>query len=1432
MKHLYVQTPRTIGAAVLTLAMLFVASSAYSQNGWVTIGTGTSTNDQWSYPAPYGNYYWGAKHQILIRASELTAEGAVAGNITQVGFYVETPSGTALQGLTINMGHTLVNDLTTIFETGLTTVYTTTSFTDVNGWNDHTLTTPFTWNGTMNIVVEVCFNNTSWTSNSQMRYSNAGFNACSYYYADQAGVCAQLFAAMVENKRPNIRLYAPLCSSAPTAEFSATPQNTCVGGTVNFTDESLCLPTSWSWTFPGGTPSTSNAPNPTVTYGTAGTYDVTLIATNSSGSDTITKTNFISVNSLCPINIGTSTTYNDQYTYPAPYGNWYWGARHQMLIKASEILAAGGTAGLLNSVAFNVAQVQGTPLQGFTMKIAFTSLTTLTSTFETTGFTTVYGPATYTETAGWNVHTFSSPVFWNGSDNIIVEVCFNNTSYTLNASTYYSNAGFNACTYVFQDASGVCGLTSGIVTSSRPNMQLDIVPCSGPPLVNFSGAPIPVCAGDTVSFTDLSGCTPTSWSWTFPGGTPGTSTAQNPSIIYNTPGTYDVTLTASNGSGSDSLTKTAYITVTGAPVADFTSNVTITCPGGGAVNFTDLSTNCPTSWSWSFPGGTPSTSTSQNPSVSYGTAGTYDVTLIATNSTGSDTLTMPGYISVQATCPLVIGTGTTTNDQWSYPAPYGNWYWGAKHQILVKASEITAAGGSAGMLNSVGFQVQMPQGVPLTGFYIKVDTTSLTSLTTTFEPITGGSSYGPSTYTETSGWNDHFLSAPLYWDGSKNILIEVCFNNSSYTYNAVHYLSDAGFSAVNYYFQDASGVCSVPTGWTTTNWRPNLRMYLNPCSGAPQADFIADSMLSCTGGTVQFTDESTCLPTSWLWTFPGGTPGTSTSQNPSVTYSSNGTYDVTLIATNANGSDTIVKPGFIVVSGAPIPGFVAMPTMTTVGATIDFADLSTCGPTSWTWSFPGGTPSTSTAQNPTDITYSAVGTYDVTLIVTNSNGSRILTKPDYITITDNMVVDSMWSIVDLVNMLLGPGVTASNITSNCHPNARGYFAGGGTGLADGLIMSSGDIANAPGPNSSCCTTDNLMWPGDAFLTTWSGFTTFDACVIEFDVDFICDSLSMTYVFGTEEYNDYVGSSYNDIFGFFVSGGGFPLPTNFAWVPGTVATPITVNTVNNGPAPSGTAPTGPCVNCGYHVNNDPATNNSIEFDGYTTVLKSGTLVVPGVTYHLKLAISDASDPLWNAMVLIKKGSIETVEALGCQVILDVDLVSIGGTPYIDFNKIEWTTANEHNIARYDVQRSYDATNWETIGSVPALGNAVSADYVFDDYTFTKSLSYYRLEMFDAEGYNQYSPVVAVRNTDAILLELISIGSDKDGGLVDVTFSSSTSGPVQVTLSNLIGQVIVSETVVAVAGANKVTLSVPDRLDMGVYLLGLDMNDTHVGSKFIH
>jgi len=171
---------------------------------------------------------------------------------------------------------------------------------------------------------------------------------------------------------------------------------------------------------------------------------------------------------------------------------------------------------------------------------------------------------------------------------------------------------------------------------------------------DFSSSVTPSCAPLAVNFNDLS--TPpsgvTSWSWNFGDGN--TATTQNPTHIYAAPGSYSVTLTIASAVCNDSETKNGYIIVPGVPVAAFVGS-----PVSGAsplvVKFTDQSTGSPTAWSWNFGDG--STSTVQNPSHQYATAGTYTVVLTVTNACGSDDETKVNYVTVSNCVPGNVALG-------------------------------------------------------------------------------------------------------------------------------------------------------------------------------------------------------------------------------------------------------------------------------------------------------------------------------------------------------------------------------------------------------------------------------------------------------------------------------------------------------------------------------------------------------------------------------------------------------------------------------------------------------------------------------------------------------------------------------------------------------------------------------------------------------
>lgn len=236
--------------------------------------------------------------------------------------------------------------------------------------------------------------------------------------------------------------------------------------------------------------------------------------------------------------------------------------------------------------------------------------------------------------------------------------------------------------------------------------------CVYPPVADFSATETTITVGESVSFTDLSSNDPTNWSWIFVGGTPSSSAIQNPVVTYNTVGVFDVQLMVTNAAGNNTMLKSAYITVLAInpPIADFVADLTV-ITAGSTVSFTDMSTNNPFSWAWTFAGGSPVSSTMQNPVVTYNTPGIYDVQLTATNAGGSHTVIKPGYITV--TDPFA-GTLMIT-------------------EIMQNPAAVTDAAGE-------WFEVYNPTASPINmnGWKIKDDGTDIHTITGTLVVPAGG----------------------------------------------------------------------------------------------------------------------------------------------------------------------------------------------------------------------------------------------------------------------------------------------------------------------------------------------------------------------------------------------------------------------------------------------------------------------------------------------------------------------------------------------------------------------------------------------------------------------------------------------------------------------------------------------------------------------
>jgi hypothetical protein len=246
-------------------------------------------------------------------------------------------------------------------------------------------------------------------------------------------------------------------------------------------------------------------------------------------------------------------------------------------------------------------------------------------------------------------------------------------------------------------------------------------------------------------------------------------------------------------------------------------------------------------------------------------------------------------------------------------------------------------------------------------------------------------------------------------------------------------------------------------------------------------------------------------------------------------------------------------------------------------------------------------------------------------------GSKDPTSPTALTTED---LTGALTPSDLANSLVGTGISISNVTYTGADEAAGTFSGGTgiIGFESGIMLSSGDIINVVGPNVQDGIGTNNGTSGDTDLTDLSGFPTNDAAVLEFDFVPDGDAVTFSYVFASDEYNEYVHSSYNDVFAFFING------VNCATINGD---PVSVNTINNG----NPYDTDPREHPEYFINNDLDDGGGAidtEMDGLTVVLACDSAVTANETNHIKLAIADASDYILDSNVFLQAGSFEVPE----------------------------------------------------------------------------------------------------------------------------------------------------------------------------------------------
>ena len=363
-------------------------------------------------------------------------------------------------------------------------------------------------------------------------------------------------------------------SAVPEADFTADPTSTCgLGDTVTLTDNSSGLPASWLWqitpaayNFVGS--STDTAQNPQVVFTATGSYTVTLTATNAYGSDDTTQYQLINVGGATLPFVEDFETGYLGWEIINPDGGITW---------ESSAVSGSSPGSTAMKVAHYSYSTTGAIDELVSPPLDFTNDTLVSMSFE---YASAYYSTAYNDSLKIYVSsdcgtTWSNVASYDGTESTFSTAGQTTSSFTpIDSTTWCHGNSTVACPTIDLDAySGMAGIRVKFVTINGygNNLYLDNINITGQaqvaPVASFQGDSA-ACTGQVLNFFDFSTPAPANRMWYFQGGTPPNSTSPSPAVTYASPGNYDVKLVVSNAAGQDSLTKSSFVTVTTAPIAD------------------------------------------------------------------------------------------------------------------------------------------------------------------------------------------------------------------------------------------------------------------------------------------------------------------------------------------------------------------------------------------------------------------------------------------------------------------------------------------------------------------------------------------------------------------------------------------------------------------------------------------------------------------------------------------------------------------------------------------------------------------------------------------------------------------------------------------------------------------------------------------------
>lgn len=381
-------------------------------------------------------------------------------------------------------------------------------------------------------------------------------------------------------------------AAPPFAVIDADNTVRCPGSDINFYGSSQGgLASGYQWSFPGGNPATSTAQNPVVNYSSLGNYDVSLTLTNQYGIDTETQTGYVEISTN-----GTDIIFNEDFENGSLTQNQWIIDNPDIGIGWDIFTVAGATDGSkaagINLFSYNDAG-QRDGLISPVINLSEHYNIQLDFQHAHRRYSQDYSDSLliYVSTDGGN--TFPNLVFAEAetgqgtfaTNSILAEDFFPSNGIDW---CFGGDLGSSCFTVDLSDFDGESNVRLRFETLNDygNNIFIDNIQISGncffspePPVANFSISNENICAGETVNFNDLSSNVPTSYQWTFQGGTPASSTNPAPTIEYNVPGVYSVTLSVSNQYGSDEITELSSITVNQSPTLQLNSIYVDLCEG-------------------------------------------------------------------------------------------------------------------------------------------------------------------------------------------------------------------------------------------------------------------------------------------------------------------------------------------------------------------------------------------------------------------------------------------------------------------------------------------------------------------------------------------------------------------------------------------------------------------------------------------------------------------------------------------------------------------------------------------------------------------------------------------------------------------------------------------------------------------------------------